>query len=115
MPVTLPEIREVALSLPRTHEGVVRGKVKFYVGRIVFVAMDREGIMGFGHPREWRAAAVESEPDKFEMPTGRDLTYAWLYARIDAIDRAEMTELVTDAWSMVVPRKVLAAYLEERA
>ena len=111
MAVTLHEIREVALALPRVHEGAVRGRVTFHVGRIVFVAMEREGIMGFAHPREWRQAAVESEPDKFVMPTGRDLTYQWLYVRLDAIDRAEMTELVTDAWSMVVPRTVLDEYL----
>jgi hypothetical protein len=114
VPVTLPDVRAVALSLPRTTEGVVRGKVKFYIGRIVYVAMEREGIMGFAHPREWREAAIEAEPGKFVMPTGVDLKYKWLYVRMDAIDVGEMRELVTDAWSMVVPRKVLDAYLAGR-
>jgi hypothetical protein len=90
---------------------VVRGRVKFYVGRIVYVAFERENIMGFAHPREWREAAIENAPDKFVMPTGRDLTYQWLYVRMDAIDVEEMRELVTDAWSMVVPRKVIDEYL----
>jgi hypothetical protein len=111
VPVTIDDVRDVTLSLPRTTEGVVRGRVKFYVGRIVYVAMEREGIMGFAHPREWREAAIEAEPHKFVMPTGVDFKYKWLYVRMDAIDAGEMRELVTDAWSMVVPRKVLDAYL----
>jgi hypothetical protein len=66
--------------------------------------------MGFAFPREWRKAAVESEPDKFLMPTGGDLRYNWLVARLDAIDPAEMRELVVDAWSMVVPQRVIDDY-----
>ena len=69
MTVTLEEIRAVALGLPRTHEGEVRGRVKFYVGRIVFVAMARdETMMGFGFPKEFRDAALEAEPEKFVRP-----------------------------------------------
>jgi hypothetical protein len=32
--------------------------------------------------------------------------------RLDAIDRDELRELVVDAWTMVVPKTVAAAYLE---
>jgi hypothetical protein len=95
--VSIDDVRAVTLSLPRSTEGV-----------------EREGIMGFAHPREWREAAIEAEPDKFVMPVGVDLKYRWLYVRMDAIEPAEMRELVTDAWSMVVPRKVLDAYLASR-
>jgi hypothetical protein len=109
--VTLEDVRAVAMSLPRTTEGAVRGRIRFYVGRIVYIAFEREGIMGFAHPREWREAAVESEPERFLMPTGGDLRYNWLLVRMDAIDAARMRELVTDAWSMVVPQKVVDAYL----
>jgi hypothetical protein len=115
VPVTIEEVRAVAMALPRTHEGMVRGKVKFYVGRIVYIAFEREGIMGFGFPREWREAAVAGEPDKFLMPTGGDLRYNWLLVRMDAIDAPEMRELVTDAWSIVVPQKVIEAYLASGA
>ena len=111
MPVTVPEVRAVAMGLPRTTEGFVQKRVKFYVGRIVYIAFEREGIMGFGFPREWREAAVASEPDKYLMPTGGDLRYHWLLVRMDAIGPAEMRELVTDAWSIVVPQKVIDEYL----
>ena len=61
MPTTLADVRALALTLPRTTEGAVRGRVKFYVGRIVYLAFARdETMMGFGFPKEWRDAALES-------------------------------------------------------
>ena len=111
MPVSIDDVRALATTLPRSTEGVVRGRVKFYVGRIVYLAFEREGVMGFAFPREWREIAVENEPDKFLMPTGGDLRYNWLLVDLAAIGAAEMRELVVDAWSMVVPQKVIDAYL----
>jgi hypothetical protein len=110
--VSIADVRAVAMTLPRTTEGVVGGRVKFRVGRIVYIAFSRdETLMGFAFPREWRAAAVESEPEKFVMPTGGDLRYNWLVARMDALAAAELHELVLDAWSMVVPQRVVDDYL----
>ena len=85
--------------------------MKFYVGRIVYLAFARdETMMGFAFPKQWREAAVESEPEKFLMPKGGDLRYNWLVVRLDAIDQDEMRELVLEAWSIVVPQRVVDAY-----
>jgi len=112
MGVTEDDVFAFGLSLPRATEGTVRGRRKLYVGRIVFAAMDHEGILGVGFPREWRQAAVDSDPDKFQMPTGADLRYQWIYVRMEAIDVPEMQELVLDAWAMCVPKKVMREYAE---
>lgn len=112
MPITIADVRELALTLPRTTEHLIYGRVKFRVGQIVYVSFSRdETTMGFAFPREWRTAAVESDPDKFLMPTGGDLRFHWLLVRTGAVDVPEMRELVTDAWSMVVPQKVIDDYL----
>jgi hypothetical protein len=66
--------------------------------------------MGFAFPKEERSALVESEPDKFLMPPTSDLRYNWVCVRLDAIDDDEMREIVLDAWRMVVPKSVAAAY-----
>ena len=56
---TIEGVREVALSLARTHEALVRDRVKFRVGRIVYLAFSRdETQMGFGFPKEERDAMV---------------------------------------------------------
>jgi hypothetical protein len=111
--VTLDEVRALAITLPRTTEAFVRGRVKFRVGRIVYLAFSKdETLMGFGFPKEWREALVESEPDKFLLPRESDLRYNWAVVRLAAIDAEEMRELVIDAWAMVVPKKVSAPYAE---
>ena len=111
--VTIDEVRALAITLPRTTEAFVRGRVKFRVGRIVYLAFSRdETLMGFGFPKEWREALVESEPDKFMLPRESDLRYNWAVVRLAAIDSEEMRELVIDAWAMVVPKGVAAAYAD---
>ena len=103
------------MTLPRTTEGFVGGRVKFYVGRIVYVSFSKDGsVMGFGFPKEQREWLVGGSPDKFMLPEGGDLRYHWALVRMDAIDEKEMRELVVDAWRMVVPKKVAAAYSEVR-
>jgi hypothetical protein len=110
--VTADEIRAVALSLPRTEEALVRDQVKFRVGRIVYVALSGDELsMGFGFPKDERAALIAAQPEKFFMPIQSDLRYNWVRVRLDAIDRTEMRELVVDAWRMVVPKRVAAEYL----
>ena len=68
--------------------------------------------MGFGFPKEWRDALVQTEPDKFLLPRESDLRFNWVCVRLAAIDEPEMRELVLDAWAMVVPKKVSAPYAE---
>lgn len=111
--VTIDDVRSFALELPRTTEALVRDRVKFRVGRIVYLAFSRdETVMGFAFPKEEREALVRSSPDRFLMPDRSDLRYHWVQVRLDAIDATEMRELVLDAWRMVVPKRVAAAYDE---
>jgi hypothetical protein len=108
--VTIEDVRSLALSLPQTTEALVRGRVKFRVGRIVYVAFSHdETVMGFAFPREEREWLVGTEPEKFLMPSQSDLRYNWVLVRLSAIEAAEMRELVFDAWRMVVPKRVAAS------
>jgi len=109
--VTAEDVRRVAGALPRSEEHLIRDQVKFRVGRIVFVAISPdERSMGFGFPKEERAALVASEPHKFHMPARSDERYHWVRVWLDAIDQAEMEELVVEAWRMVVPKRLAATY-----
>src|SRR6266567_7012951 len=97
--VTIEDVRSVAAALPRTTEVLVRGRIKFRVGRIVYVAFSRdETLMGFGFPREEREWLVGTEPEKFLMPRQSDLRYNWVVVRLAAIGHDELRELVLDAW-----------------
>jgi hypothetical protein len=113
--VTMEEVCEFAATLPRAYEAFVRGRVKFRVGRIVFLAFSKDGtLMGFGFPKEWRAALVESEPEKFSLPSESDMRYHWVHARLDALDSEEMRDLVENAWALCVPKRVAREYATAR-
>ena len=86
--------------------------MKFRVGSLVYLSFSRyEQVMGFAFPKEERAALVAAEPAKFALPATSDLRYNWVHVRLDAIDLAELRELVLDAWRMVVPKRVAREHL----
>ena len=112
--VTIDQVREFALTLPRSYEALVRDRVKFRVGRIVYLAFSRdETLMGFGFPKEEREGLIASDPHKFMMPKPSDLRYNWAVVRLEAIDEVEMREIVLEAWMMVVPKRVAASHLAD--
>ena len=115
MPVTVDEVRELAATLPRAYEAFVGGRIKFRVGQIVFLSFSKDGtVMGFGFPKDWRAALVESEPEKFSLPSESDLRYSWVHARLDRLDAEEMRDLVENAWALCVPKGVAEEYAAAR-
>jgi hypothetical protein len=109
--VTIDAVRALASSLPLSTEALVQGRVKFRVGRIVYLSFSRDQtVMGFAFPKEERDWLIGGAPDKFLLPSRGDLRYHWVLARLAALERTEMRELVLDAWRMVVPKRVAAIY-----
>lgn len=112
-PVTVEDVRRLAAALPRSYEVVVHGRLKFRVGRIVWLSFSRDQtVIGFSFPKGLREALVESEPEKYMLPGRSDLRFNWVLARLEALEEAELRELVLDAWSTVVPKFVAAAYAD---
>jgi hypothetical protein len=111
--VTLEDVRRLALPLPGTYEALIADRVKFKVKRLVYlsVAPDEQS-MGFAYPKEERAALVASEPAKFFLPIPSDLRYNWVRVRLTEIELDELSELVPDAWSMAVSKRVATAYFD---
>jgi hypothetical protein len=113
--VTVDEVSEFARTLPRSSEAFVRGRVKFRIGRIVYLSFSRDGeVMGFAFPKDWRDALVESAPEKFSLPGASDMRYHWVHVRLAALDAEEMRELVEDAWAFTVPKRVVEEYAATR-
>jgi hypothetical protein len=109
---TFEDVRAIALSLPRTEERLVGDRLKYRVGRLVYLSVSAdETTIGFGYPREERAALIAAEPAKFQPPLRQDERYNWVRATLAELDEAELRELVVDAWRMVVPKRVAAAHL----
>jgi hypothetical protein len=111
--VTAQDVRELALGLPRAYEVLVRDRVKFRVGSLVFLSLSPdETVLGFGYPKEGREALIAGEPEKFHLPIPSDMRYHWVRVWLSAIDHDELRELVIDSWRMSVPKKVYAEYVK---
>lgn len=115
MPVTVDDVRALASTLPRSYEAHVRGQVKFRIGQIVYLALAPDGSrMGCGFPKEFRQAAVDTEPEKFSLPSESDMRFNWIHVKLAAIDAEEMRDLVEDAWARAVPKYVAEEYAAAR-
>jgi hypothetical protein len=109
--VTVDDVRAVAAELPRSYEVVVRGRIKFRVGQIVYVAFSKdETLMGFGFPKSEREYLVQTDPETFMLPDEANMRFHWVVARLDRLDAAEMPGYVIDAWAMCVPKFLSAPY-----
>jgi hypothetical protein len=112
MTVTVEDVRSLAMALPRTTESLVHDEVRFRVGRIVYLGLSADdALLGFAFPKEERDALVASDPATFLLPRTSDVRWNWVVARLAALDHAELTELVQDAWRMVVPKFLAAEHL----
>ena len=107
----IDDVRPLGTGLERSYQVYVRGRLKFRVKQIVYVAFSLdESVMDFAFPREERAALVAGEPHRFHLPSASDMRFNWVHADLAALDPTEARELVVDAWRMVVPRKLSRSY-----
>jgi len=107
----IDDVRPLGTGLERSYQVYVRGRLKFRVKQIVYVAFSLdESVMGFAFPREERAALVAGEPHRFHLPSASDMRFNWVHADLAALEPTEARELVVDAWRMVVPQKLSRSY-----
>ena len=107
----IDDVRSLGTELERSYQVYVRGRLKFRVKQIVYVAFSLdETVMGFAFPKEERPALVASRPHTFQLPSASDMRFNWVHVDLAALDPTEARELVVDAWRMVVPRKLSRAY-----
>lgn len=107
----IDDVLALGSELERSYPVYVYGRLKFRVGSMVYVSFSHDQtVMGFGFPKEERAALVGGDPVKFQLPSESDMRYHWVHATLAALEPGEARELVVDAWRMVVPQKVSRAY-----
>lgn len=108
---TIDDVRALGSSLERSYEVVVRGRLKFRVAQLVYVAFSLdERTMEFAFPKELREGLIGGQPEKFRLPSQADLRFNWVSSDLAALEPDEAREFVVDAWRMVVPQKLSRAY-----
>jgi hypothetical protein len=110
----LPALRQRCLALPETTERLSHGEPAWFVrGKKTFVTYadhhhDDRLAFWCAAPPGAQEALVADDPERFFVPPyvgGR----GWIGVRLDLpIDWDEVTDLVTDAYRMVAPKRLVA-------
>ena len=106
---TWDDIRASALALPGARESDMLGEPAFKVGRKGFAHAWR-GRVFMKLERNHQELLFEARPEVFKPMVVGAMRWSWV--RIEALDADEMAELVREAWTRVVPKKVSRAFAE---
>lgn len=110
----LESLRRICLALPETTERLSHGEPTWFVrGKQTFVTYadhhhDDRLAFWCAAPPGVQEELVGQEPERFFRPpyVGHR---GWLGVRLDVqVDWAEVTEIVTDAYRMVAPKRLVA-------
>jgi hypothetical protein len=107
---TWKTVQELTARLPETVEQQWYGTPAIKVGGKGFVRQKErmDGVIAF--PSDEKEILLASEPDKYFTTPHYDNGGTWLLGRLSKIPKAELRELLTDAWRLCAPPKVLKAH-----
>jgi len=108
----LDTARRFALSLPETTEEPHFEKSSFRVKGKIFATVPLGGkhLNVMADPSEI-SALVEEQPDAYvAIMWGKRTKPDWVQVNLAAADRAQVQELLEDAWRAKAPKRVLDAY-----
>jgi hypothetical protein len=105
-------IAKIALGFPGVEETIFHGAPWFeYGGSKGFVLYSpNEERWIFKLPKHQQMMLFDTRPKTFTpMRAGRMI---WSFVKAEDLDAAELRDLVTAAWTMVAPKKVVRMHLE---
>lgn len=106
-------VRKLALALPESTELETWGQPTFRVRKKIFVMFsDGEQEAWVKSTHDEQRALVQMDPKTFFVPPYVGPS-GWVGVRFRTVDREEMRELVTEAWRLTAPKRVVAAFDEE--
>lgn len=108
-------LRRAALSLPEAVEQETWGSATFRVRSRIFVMLSDDGRDAWVKSTfDEQRALTSMDPDTFFVPPYVG-SKGWLGVRIRTVDAGEMRELLTEAWRMTAPKRLLRTFDEGTA
>jgi hypothetical protein len=103
---TEDDVRAIALALPETAERPSYGTPGFRVKDRLFARIREPGVLVLPVADEGeKDFLMRAEPEKFFTIPHYD-GYPSVLVRLDAVDRDELAELLTDAWRVRAPKRL---------
>ena len=107
-----PSVRSFALSLPEAEERETWGEATFRVRNKIFMMMGADGKRAsVKSTHDEQAALLAGDPETFFRPEYVGV-HGWVGVVVARADPQEMRELVTEAWRLTAPKRLLAAFDE---
>jgi hypothetical protein len=102
-PLTLADVRRIALALADTSERPCYGTPGFYVKKSLFARMKEDGdTVVLKCDPDQKDALIESAPDVFFTTPHYD-GYPYVLLRLGAASRALLEQMLEDAWRFATP------------
>lgn len=108
-------VRRLALELPQAEERETWETATFRVRNRIFVMFsDRERELWVKSTHDEQRALISMDPDTFFVPpyVGPN---GWIGVRIQTVDPDELRELITEAWRLTAPKRLVQAFDEAEA
>lgn len=110
------DVRRIALGLPQAYEQVSYGTPSWRTRPRMFARMhDRPGLLVCWVPDLGDKQSLLDEDSKVFSTTPHYDGHPVVLVRLDAIDEARLTELVTDAWRCRAPARLVRDWEADQA
>lgn len=107
--MTSPETAAgIALSLPGAHQSAHFDVTDFRVDNKIFCTLPKPGRMGLRLSPDEQAALLAEDPQTYQPANGSWGRKGWTIAVLATADTVQLRELITEAWRLVAPKKLLA-------
>jgi hypothetical protein len=100
----------MALALPEAEERETWGERTFRVRGKIFMMLAADGKRGnVKATHEEQAAMLEEDPATFFYPSYVGV-HGWIGIDVGKAERGVMLELITEAWRMTAPKRLVASF-----
>ena len=105
-------VRKFALSLPEAEERETWDTATLRVRNKIFVMFDeKERHLWVKSTHDEQRALIAMHPDTFFVPSYVG-SKGWVGVVVSKADRGEVEDLITEAWRMTAPKRLVAAFDE---
>ena len=103
-------MRTIALSMPEAEERETWGEATFRVRNKIFAMLGGDGKRAsIKATRDEQQALIEEDPGAYFYPEYVGV-HGWIGVVVSKADRAQVEELLTEAWRMTAPKRLVASF-----
>ena len=108
-------VRRFALSLPEAEERETWETATFRVRNKIFLMFsEQERHAWIKSTHDEQQALIAMNPDAFFVPSYVG-SKGWIGVVVSKADRGEVEDLITEAWRLTAPKRMVSAFDEEHA